>query len=119
MPMGIIGIVMSLYGMSRHVSVAGVDWQRAMPSIVELVVSIWFVWMVSRPGFATRPLPTKHAALQAWRFITMTVGLLVVWIGWITLRESPISAGNFMFFGVLAAAFLIFLSRCFPSRGVR
>jgi len=114
MPIGIIGIVMSLNGMSRHFSAAGVDWQGAMPFIIWLAGSMCFIWMVTGPGFATEPLSTTSAALKGWRVLTLAVGLLAVWIGWITFRESPISSGNFMFFGFLVTGFLIFLARSFP-----
>src|SRR5215475_9526291 len=117
LPMGIIGIVMSLYGLGRHVSATGVDWQAEGPFIMWLAVSICFIWRVTGPGFATEPLPTTSAALKAWRFLTLAVGLLAVWIGWITFRESPIRSGNFMFFWFLVTGFLIFLARSFPPHG--
>jgi hypothetical protein len=117
LPMAFIGIVMSLYGMGRHVSAAGVDWQAEGPFIIWLAASIGFIWKVTVAGFATEQLPTTPAALKAWRFVTLAVGLLAVWIGWITFRESPIGSGNFMFFWFLVTGFLIFLPRSFPPHG--
>jgi hypothetical protein len=67
-----------------------------------------------RPRLRDRTAANHFGSAKSMALPDAGGGLLAVWIGWITFRESPISSGNFMFFGFLVTGFLIFLARSFP-----
>jgi hypothetical protein len=115
---GVAVAIASALLFTRHVSAAGVDWQRGGQPLVLSVTAVGYLYFLRQmaPRQAT-PLPPELLTVN--RLFALGIGVFVAWFVWQVLPHAEVNLPMLLGLGVMVLICGFFLLRSFPLRKVR